>query len=207
MNKAILIIDDDAVLRVSLAKGLRQNGFNVVTADSAETAGKILERLKFDAIILDRMMTGVDGLTALRQWRSSNMTAPVIMLTALSGSENAIAGLEGGADDYLAKPFSLKELILRLNNAMKISVQVPVPVMPKGLKIVDGEFFVGQKLLALSTVEKKLLSALTLPTGSIVAAAPMTAKRLREKLSAALPCIDILTIRGKGYKLVPVAGR
>jgi DNA-binding response OmpR family regulator len=151
------------------------------------------------------MMAGVDGLTALRQWRSGDLSTPVVILTAMSGSENAIAGLEGGADDYLAKPFSLQELILRLNNVMKSSPPVSMPAMPRDVRFVDGEFFIRQKLLTLSAVEKDLLAALTSPVGGFVAAAPMTAKRLREKLSAALPGIDILTIRGKGYKLIEIS--
>ena len=202
-NRTILIVDDDASLRASLAKGLRAAGFDVVNAESAEQAVKILEKLTFDAIILDRMMTGIDGLTALRQWRSGKLSTPVIMLTALGGPENAIGGLEGGADDYLSKPFSLKELILRLNNIMK-NAPIPAPETPVGLRLIDGEFFIGRKLFTLSVAEKELLQALVSPVWSIAQSAPMTAKRLREKLSAVLPVIDILTIRGKGYKIVSV---
>ena len=203
MNRTILIIDDDNELRGSLAKGLRAAGFHVVAADSADSAGKILERLSFDAIVLDRMMVGVDGLTALLGWRAAGLATPVVMLTALSGAENAISGLESGADDYLAKPFSLKELILRLNNVMrKAGAPTKAPDMPEGLRLVDGEFFIGKKLLALSVAERELLAALTSPVGNVASAAPMTAKRLREKIGANLKNIDIISVRGKGYRMV-----
>ena len=116
MNKTILVVDDDTVLRNALAHGLRNEGFYVLAAESAENANEILAHISVDAIVLDRMMTGMDGLTFLQQLRTSGDTTPVIMLTAMSGADNAIAGLSNGANDYLAKPFQARELILRLNN-------------------------------------------------------------------------------------------
>ncbi|MDR1207287.1 MAG: response regulator transcription factor [Rickettsiales bacterium] len=205
MQKTILIIDDDDMLRSSLAKGLRAADFSVVTADSAEFAEKIMDRIIPDAIVLDRMMTGIDGLSALRGWRARGIKAPVIMLTALSGPENAIDGLESGADDYLAKPFQLKELILRLNNVMKNADAFDTS-MPKGLRLADGEFFIDDgaehKLLALSLAESRFLKELASPVGNIASVPPMVAKRLREKLRANLKNADIITVRGKGYKIV-----
>ena len=227
MNKTILIIDDDEALRGSLARGLRQNNFNAVTADSAESGAAVLARITPDAIVLDRMMGGADGLTALSAWRAAGLDVPVIMLTAMSGTENSIAGLSGGADDYLAKPFQLRELVLRLNNIMQRRPPAAIPALPDGLAYTDGEFFIShlkapaadqssfakatadrrpttndQRLLSLSVAEKNFLLELTNPVGNIVPGAPMIAKRLRAKLNAALPDTDIVTVRGKGYKLV-----
>ncbi|MCL2338591.1 MAG: response regulator, partial [Proteobacteria bacterium] len=132
MQKTILIIDDDKSLCASLAKGLAAAGFAAIIANSAIAASEIMKRIIPDAIVLDRMMVGTDGLTALAAWRAGGMTTPVIMLTALSGAENAIDGLSSGADDYLAKPFQLKELILRLYNIMR-TANVPTPALPDGL--------------------------------------------------------------------------
>jgi len=205
MNKTILIIDDDKVLCDSLAKGLRQNGFSTVTAASADAAMHIMDRMSFDAMVLDRMMPGTDGLTALRHWRARGIAMPVIMLTAMGGAENSIAGLSGGADDYLAKPFALKELVLRLKNIMDRAPS-PLPALPSGLKFENGEFFVNTQPLSLSAAEKELLAALVAPVGTHVVAAPMVAKRLREKLLAPLPGLDIITVRGKGYKLIARQG-
>ena len=208
MTKNILVVDDDKVLRNTLATGLRRADFKVITAESANEAAEILERIYVDAIVLDRMMDGTDGLTFLKHLRLNGNTTPVIMLTALSGAENAIDGLSGGADDYMAKPFKLQELILRLNNVIKNSQQKPQKnTNSVGLVFADGEFFIKtndnqNKLLSLSAEEKKLLQSLTSPIGNTVPATPMVAKRLRNKINGVLSDIDIITVRGMGYKMI-----
>ena len=209
MNRTVLIIDDDDVLRNTLARGLRNEGFNVITANDAESGTATLSRTRIDAIVLDRMMGGMDGLTFLKQMRTHGDTTPVIMLTAMTGPENTIDGLAGGANDYLAKPFQLRELVLRLNNIIKTTKSSNVR-MPGGMIYTDNEFFIVDthaanqqpKLLALSGEEKKLLQKLTHPVGNIAPAAPMVAKRLRNKLNIVLSNIDIITVRGHGYKLI-----
>lgn len=206
MNRTILIVDDDDILRKALTTGLRGEGFDVISSDSAENASDVLNRVSVDAIILDRMMTGMDGLTFLRALRGAGNTTPVLMLTALSGPENTIAGLSDGANDYLAKPFQVRELILRLNNIIRKTTTVGNK-MPMGLTFTDNEFFISSnqntpQLLALSGEEKKLLQHLTSPLGNIAPAAPMVAKRLRNKLNLVLSHLDIITIRGRGYKLI-----
>ena len=207
MKKTLLIIDDDDILRNALAKGLRTDNFNIITSKSAEDAFKVLERISVDAIILDRMMTGMDGLTFLSNLRESSNQTPVIMLTAMTGAENTIAGLSGGANDYLAKPFQMRELVLRLNNIISQVTATPSN-MPNGLNFTDNEFFITNPanntshILALSGEEKKLLQNLTNPTGNIVPASAMVAKRLRSKLNLVLSNLDIITVRGRGYKLL-----
>ncbi|MBO5834185.1 MAG: response regulator transcription factor [Alphaproteobacteria bacterium] len=204
MNKTILIIDDDDILRDALAHGLRNEGFNVITANSAENANDILKRISVDGIVLDRMMTGMDGLSFLKKLRAAGNSTPTIMLTAMTGPENTIDGLSNGANDYLAKPFQIRELILRLNNITKSSA-TNNQRLPAGLSLVDDEFFINAptpKVLALSGEEKKLLHNLISPIGNIVPAAPMVAKRLRSKINIVLSNLDIMTIRGQGYKLV-----
>ena len=207
MTKTVLIVDDDDILRNTLARGLRNDGFYILTANSAENATDVLNRISVDAIVLDRMMTGIDGLSFLKQLRASGNQTPTIMLTAMTGPENAIDGLSGGANDYLAKPFQIRELILRLNNIIK-----PTNItMPTGLVLINNDFFATapdtgeQKLLTLSGEEKKLLHSLTHPIGNIVSASPMVAKRLRNKLNVVLSTLDIITIRGQGYKLIDLS--
>ena len=209
MNKSVLVIDDDKMLRDTLTSGLRKQNFTVFTADSAETAHEILGRISVDAMILDRMMPGQDGLSFLKQIRAKGDTTPVIMLTAMSGSDNAISGLSEGADDYLPKPFQFQELVLRLKNITNRTKPTQSQnVLPTCLIYTDGEFFINsdsvgtQKLLSLSTEEKKLLQSLTQPFGSIVSATPMVAKRLRNKINSVSSDIDIITVRGMGYKIV-----
>ena len=208
MTKNILVVDDDKILRNSLGIGLRKAGFNAITADSAEYATEILSRITPDAIVLDRMMDGMDGLTFLKQLRINGNDTPVIMLTAMSGAENTIDGLSGGANDYMSKPFQLQELVLRLNNITKASQKTSKSnEISFGLVFADGEFFIKDadnqnKLLSLSAEEKKLLQNLISPIGNIVSATPMVAKRLRNKINGVLSDIDIITVRGMGYKII-----
>ncbi len=211
MNKTILIIDDDDMLRNTLAGGLRNEGFCVLTASSAENATDILNHITADAIILDRMMTGMDGLTFLKKIRATGNTTPTIMLTAMNGPEDAIDGLSGGANDYLAKPFQMRELILRLNNIIRTGNNKYDTLSEYGLVFTDNEFFVSDndgtlKILALSGEEKRLLQQLTSPIGNIAPAAPMVAKRLRNKINIVLSSIDMVTVRGQGYKIIPKNG-
>ncbi len=206
MNKTILVVDDDEVLNRAIARGLRNEGFNVISALSAEDAAEVLARIRVDGIILDRMMRGMDGLTFLQDLRAGGDMTPVLMLTAMTGPENSIAGLSGGANDYLGKPFQLRELVLRLNNIIKTSNAQTTP-MPHGLIFTDNEFFVGDNaenacILMLSGEEKKLLQNLTSPVGNIAPASPMVAKRLRMKLNSVLSNLDIITVRGQGYKIL-----
>ena len=205
MNGTVLIIDDDKVLRSSLVKGLKTNNFYVIDAESAEKAKPILARIIPDAIILDRMMAGLDGLSFLKEIRRHGNNIPVIMLTAMDSSENIIEGLESGADDYLSKPFQLKELILRLKNIIKKSKK-DTDVSLKNLIFEKDDFYIisnNQKiLLQLSTEEKNILSQLISPIGNIVSATPMIVKRLRIKLKSILSSIQIVTVRGIGYKII-----
>ncbi|MBP5485656.1 MAG: response regulator transcription factor [Alphaproteobacteria bacterium] len=206
MNKVLLIIDDDDKLRQTLAHGLRNAEFDVLTAPSAGCAEQILNRISVDAIILDRMMTGTDGLTFLKKLRASGNNTPTIMLTAMGGAENAIEGLKNGANDYLDKPFQLQELILRIKNMLRYNPE-PLPTNVDGILFTNDEFFITDntgtpRILQLSGEEKKLLKSLTTPIGNIVSAQPMVAKRLRGKINNVSLGMDIITIRGRGYKLV-----
>ena len=206
MNKTLLIIDDDDNLRKTLARGLRAADFYVLTAPDTDMAEQILGRISVDAIILDRMMPGIDGLTFLKKLRAAGNNTPTIMLTAMDGAENAIDGLRGGADDYLDKPFQLQELILRIENITRHNSK-PDSAQIDNILFTDNEFFVMDntgtpRILQLSAEEKKLLKNLTTPIGNIVAATPMVAKRLRNKINNVSLGMDIITIRGRGYKLV-----
>ena len=153
-------------------------------------------------------MTGMDGLTFLKQIRQNGDQTPVIMLTAMSGSENTIDGLVSGTNDYMSKPFQLQELVLRLNNIIKNNQNnYKTHDFNIGLFYTDDEFFInnskGQKvLLSLSNEEKKLLQKLISPVGNIASATPMVAKRLRNKINSVLSHIDIITVRGMGYKMI-----
>ena len=205
MGNTVLIIDDDKILRTSLAKGLKSNDFYILESESAEKAKPILSRVIPDAIILDRMMKGIDGLSFLKEIRRHGNDIPVIMLTAMDSSENIIEGLEGGADDYISKPFQLKELILRLKNIIKKSKKDKDTNIKNLLYEKDDFYFLSNNkkiILQLSTEEKNILNKLISPIGNIVSATPMIVKRLRIKLKSILSDIQIVTVRGIGYKII-----
>ena len=115
----ILVVDDDPRLRDLLRRYLGDNGFTVVTADSAQSMNRLWARERFDVLILDLMMPGEDGLSVMRRLRGARDTTPIVMLTAKGEDVDRIIGLELGADDYLPKPFNPRELLARINAVLR----------------------------------------------------------------------------------------
>ena len=122
VTQHILVIDDDADIRLLLAGYLRKNGFRVTTAPDGPAMRKLLANGHFDLLVLDVMLPGEDGL-ALCQWVRGGLDTPIIMLTALHRADDRITGLEAGADDYLTKPFTPKELLVRIRNVLRRTTQ------------------------------------------------------------------------------------
>jgi len=118
-NPKILVVDDDPRLRDLLRRYLGENDFSVTIADGAQSMNRIWVREHFDALVLDLMMPGEDGLQILRRLRAAKDSTPVIMLTARGEDVDRIVGLELGADDYLAKPFNPRELLARLHAVLR----------------------------------------------------------------------------------------
>ena len=114
----VLVVDDDERLRNLIVKYLNENSFSVSGAADANQARICLKSVEFDALILDLMMPGESGLDFAKSLRQTS-TIPILMLTAMNEPEDRIDGLENGADDYLAKPFEPRELLLRLNNILR----------------------------------------------------------------------------------------
>ncbi|HUL67356.1 MAG TPA: two-component system response regulator OmpR [Burkholderiaceae bacterium] len=115
----ILVIDDDAELRTLLLRYLGENGFDVRVAADAEHADRLLGREAFDLLVLDLMLPGEDGLSICRRMRAQGETLPIIMLTARGDPVDRVVGLEIGADDYVAKPFSPRELLARIQAMLR----------------------------------------------------------------------------------------
>ncbi len=113
----ILVVDDDEGIRSLVKKYLNENKYIVNTAESAEDASKKIKIIKFDLIILDIMMPGKNGLEFIQE-NKKKLDTPIILLTAKGQANERVEGLELGADDYLAKPFEPKELILRIKNIL-----------------------------------------------------------------------------------------
>ena len=118
----ILVVDDDDGIRSLVKKYLNENNFLVTTAYNAEDASEKIEIIKFDLIILDIMMPGKNGLEFIKD-NKKKLEAPIILLTAKGEASERVEGLETGADDYLAKPFEPKELILRIKNILNKTIK------------------------------------------------------------------------------------
>lgn len=119
MSIQILVVDDDVEVRDSLRRYLVDRGFEVSVLHNAHSLVRRLERERPDLIVLDLVMPGVDGLTALRTLRASGDDIPVVMLAARADEQDGIIGLELGADDYLGKPFNPRELLARIQAVLR----------------------------------------------------------------------------------------
>ena len=219
----ILVVDDDTRLRELLRKYLSENGFWVTTAADAAEARARLSSLAFDLIILDLMMPGENGLELTTSLRRES-TVPIIMLTAMGEADDRIAGLERGADDYLAKPFEPRELVLRIRTVLR---RVPAPPEPPGaVALGEFEFDLAREELTrgadpvrLTASEARLLKLLALNAGAAMSrerlargggisggdrAVDVQVTRLRRKIEPD-PKIPryLQTVRGKGYLLRP----
>lgn len=118
----VLVIEDQKKLLSSLKKGLEQEGYEVVTAATGEDGYYAATTQPFDALVLDLMLPGRDGMQVLRDLRAGGFTQPVLILTARDSVDDRVAGLDGGADDYLVKPFAFAELLARLRALLRRDV-------------------------------------------------------------------------------------
>ena len=222
MNKNsfhILVVDDDDRIRDLIRQYLIEKKFLVTTAQNVTEARKRIDLIKFDILILDIMMPGENGLVLAKEIKK-NSEIPIILLTAKGKIEERIEGLETGADDYLSKPFSPKELLLRINNILK---KVANKIIPSDIKI--GEISLNlnkltvkknNKISKINPAEKKLLEKMISSSGKIFPRREIgkiinTTKertvdvmitRLRQKIEPDPKKPKYLqTIRGSGYVL------
>ena len=141
MPSRVLIADDDAVVRDVVRRYLERDGLEVLVAGDGNEALRVLSSERVDVAVLDVMMPGPSGLTLCRTLRhGGDYTVPVILLTALGEEDDRIAGLEVGADDYLTKPFSPRELALRVRSVLR---RAPAPASTVPLEITVGELTVS----------------------------------------------------------------
>ena len=224
----LLIVDDDERIRTLLQKFLIRNGFLVSAARDSAHARRILSGLDFDLIILDVMMPGEDGISLTKEVRKNSDT-PILLLTAKGETQDRILGLEAGADDYLAKPFEPKELLLRLNAILRrVPAQDEAAPLPKVMHLgqvhydVDrGEMWQGEDRLRLTATESQLMRIFSSKPG-----VPLSRRNLVEQLGrdggqAQERAVDVQitrlrrkieqdpkqprylqTVRGAGYMLV-----
>jgi len=136
----VLVVDDDPTVREVVLSYLRADGYEVSEASDGETALAMVARARPDLVVLDVMLPGIDGLEVCRDIRAST-DIPVILLTALGAEADRVVGLELGADDYLTKPFSPRELVLRVGLVLRRSAESSTPhpdVVRDGDLVIDG---------------------------------------------------------------------
>lgn len=137
----LLIVEDEKNLCETIAKYMKQQGYTVDTCHSGSDALTYIEGTEYDAVVLDIMLPGIDGLTLLRTLRSRKILTPVLLLTARTTVEDKVSGLDSGADDYLTKPFSLEEL----------SARIRVMIRRNGVERVDNTLTAGPLTLNIET--------------------------------------------------------
>ena len=219
----LLVVDDDSRIRTLISRFLVENGFRVTVAQSAEEARKKMAIMDFDLLIVDVMMPGESGMDFTAAVRSGS-AVPILMLTARSETESRIRGLELGADDYLAKPFDPRELLLRINNILKRGA-APAAPRPRGGDLRFGPFVWdgerdelrrGDEIVRLTDNELRLMRMFGERPGEIIPrheivqgesalgdrTADVQINRLRRKIEAdqANP-LHLVTVRGQGYRL------
>ena len=159
----ILLIEDSRKLLGSLRLGLSKLGDEVDTAADGETGIRMAERGSYDVVVLDLLLPGVHGLDVLRHLRAGGCDLPILILTALDAVEDRVAGLQAGADDYLAKPFSFDELVARLRALTRRKFGVKSPVIQVGDLAIDTArrtVHRGSDPVALTSREYRLLEYL-----------------------------------------------
>ena len=218
-NSHILIVDDDNRIRELIKEYLEENDFIVSTANDAEEASEKIKLIDFEIIVLDIMMPGESGLALTKKLRK-NISTPIILLTAKGEVDDRIIGLESGADDYLVKPFSPKELLLRINNILKKTKEETLEEKIKiGENLLNLKKMIVEKngkIIKLNGTEKKLLEKMIFSKGKTFSreeigkiiniskerSVDVMITRLRQKLEHDPKNPQYLqTVRGSGYVL------
>lgn len=221
----MLVVDDEPNITELISLGLRYEGFDVSSAHDGRGALRAVRELKPELVILDVTMPDIDGLEVVRRMRAENIWMPVIFLTARDATEDKIAGLTVGGDDYLAKPFSLDELIARVR-AMVRRNKLAAPQATSGVLryadlVLDEdrlEVSRGTRGISLTPTEFRLLRFLMLNAGRVLSKAQILdhvweydfggdgnvvetfISYLRKKVDVEQPAL-IQTVRGFGYTL------
>jgi two-component system OmpR family response regulator len=218
----VLIVEDEVKMAGLIRRGLREEGLAADVAIKGEDAVWMAEATEYDAIVLDVMLPGMDGFETCRRLRSDGVWVPVLMLTARDSVEDRVAGLDGGADDYLIKPFSFSELLARLRALVRRGVgERPVVLEIGDLRLdpATKQVWRGDTDVYLSAKEFSLLETFMRRPGEVLSrfhllehawdyeyenrsnVVDVYVRYLREKLDRPFGVESIETVRGAGYRL------
>ena len=214
----VLVVEDEASLAKQLTAALRRAGYAVDYAADGERADLLGHDERYDAVVLDLGLPKVDGLTLLRRWREAGQTMPVLVLTARGSWHEKVQGIDGGADDYMAKPFRMEELLARLRALIRRSSGQSNPELRCGPLVLDprsGKVTLEGAEVKLTGHEFRVLSYLMHHSQRVVSQSELTEHiysqdfdrdsntvevfiaRLRRKLGATF----IETVRSLGYRM------
>ncbi len=219
----ILLVEDDEALAASVAAALQAQGWRVDVSDRGEPVPRSLAQDAYDLLVLDLGLPGIDGLETLRRVRDGGWLLPALVLTARDSVEDRVAGLEGGADDYMCKPFAPAELVARVRALVRRHENRRAGVLALGALRFQSQglrAWIGEEPLSLSARESALLQYLMARAGEVVSREQLTAlvpgwsagssdnalellvSRLRAKIEPA--GVRLRTVRGLGYLLEPM---
>jgi len=214
----VLVVEDEAALARQMASALAAAGYAVDVASDGERADVLVATETYDAVLLDLGLPKIDGLTLLRRWRDAGQTVPVLVLTARGSWHEKVQGIDGGADDYVAKPFQMEEVLARLRALIRRASGQVTPELHCGAIALDartGKVTREGAPVKLTSHEFRVLSYLMHHAGRVVSQGELTehiyaqdfdrdsntvevfVARLRRKLGGS----SIETVRGLGYRM------
>jgi two-component system OmpR family response regulator len=214
----VLVVEDEPQLSRQISAALAEAGYAVDTAADGERADFLGQTERYDAVILDLGLPRLDGLTLLRRWREAGLSMPVLVLTARASWSEKVQGIDGGADDYVAKPFRMEEVLARLRGLIRRASGQVTPELRRGTLTLDprsARVTVDGSPVKLTSHEFRVLSYLMHHRGRVVSQSELTEHiysqdsdrdsntvevfiaRLRKKVGPSV----IETVRGLGYRI------
>jgi len=224
----VLVVEDETKMARLLCRGLGEQGLTAEIAPSGEAALSMARSRDYDAVILDVMLPGIDGFATCRRLRENGMSSPMLMLTARGSVQDRVAGLDGGADDYLTKPFSFAELLARLRALLRRRESESPSMLVAGDLSMDRsarKVWRGKKEIPLTGKEFALLEVFMRRPGQMLSRLELLEQAwdqdyqhrsnvievyiryLRRKIDHPFATNTLETVRGAGYRLRKDGGR
>ena len=218
----VLVVEDEVKMAALIRRGLGEEGLTVDVAESGEKALGLTRASTYDAIVLDVMLPGIDGFETCRSLRAEGVWTPVLILTARGALDDRVAGLDGGADDYLTKPFSFVELLARLRALVRRGeIERPSVIEVGDLRLDPAahQAWRGEEEISLSAKEFSLLGVFMRRPGHVLTRSQLLdqaweydfehrsnvidvyIRYLRRKIDVPFGVKSLETVRGAGYRL------